>query len=512
MTEFINQIALTANRDTAHRIHFVRGGTLQEMALAELDRQAASVAEQLRGLGIGRGDRVGVMALNCIEWVLLDLAVLKLGGVTAGFDAGRFDPAVALQKYGLHHIFVDEAPPGDARIVNIAEVAQWTGGPELAVPFHEGYAAGDICAIKFTSGSTGPPKGLETTAGSVDDSMTAVQEMFAHGQGDNLLVFFRLALLQQRYWIYSALANEHDVTIASHDDAFAVAQAVHPTVIMAVPGFYDEIKRQLGDIQDLDARHAAIQSVFGGAVRYLWTGSAPAGRATLDFYNDCGVPIYQGYGLNETCIVSKNHPGANRIGSVGKVLPNKTVRFDADGMIIVGGRNPVNTHYTWCLPGDNERMFLPSGEVRTHDLGYLDADGYLYVRGRVDDIIVLASGRNVLVPPIEERIRAHPAVHECILYGTAKPFLTALISPADSTLDAASFQAFIDTLNATLTTEQRIHGVVVADEKFTVDNGLLTAQLKPVRKEIAARLAPQIAAVYAATSELRPSLNLVVDT
>lgn len=515
MTEFINRVALTACRDTAHRIHFVRDGGLRSMTLAELDRQAAAVAARLRDRGVRRGDRVGVMARNRIEWVLLDLAVLKLGGVVAGFDAGRFDPATALERYGLHHIFAESAASGGQRIVDIAAVHEWTGGPELPVPFHGGYRPDDIFAIKFTSGSTGAPKGLEATTGSADDSMTSVQEMFAHGPGDNILVFFRLALLQQRYWIYSALAVGHDVTIANHEDALDVAQAVHPTVIMAVPVFFDEVKKRLEagnhDLDVLDFRRDAIQGIFGGNVRYLWTGSAAAGRATLDFYNDCGVPLYQGYGLNETCIVSKNHPGAHRIGSAGKVLPNKTVRFDSDGMVIVGARHPVNTHYSWCAPGDNERMFLPTGEVRTHDLGYLDDDGYLYIRGRVDDVVVLSSGRNVLVPPLEARLKEHPAIHDCILYGNAKPFLTALISPAHQPADVASIQAFIDELNMTLLAEQRIHAIIIAEEKFAVDNGMLTSQFKPVRKEIARRLAPQLDAVYGPSMELHGRRNFVIE-
>ena len=279
---------------------------------------------------------------------------------------------------------------------------------------------------------------------------------------------------------------------------------------MGVPVFYDETKRILestgADLSDPGTRREAIQTVFGGAVRYLWTGSAPASRALLDFYNGCGVPLYQGYGLVETCIVAKNHPGAHRIGSVGKVLPNKTIRFDSDGIVIVGSRHPVTTHYSWCAPGDSERMFLPSGEVRTRDLGYLDEDGYLYIRGRVDEIIVLGNGRNVLVPPLEERIKAHPAVRECILVGMGEPFLTALVSPVNSAADAPSIQAFLDEMNATLPADQRIHGLVVSEEPFTIENGMLSAQFKPLRKEIERRLAAQIAAVYA--EELHARRNL----
>jgi long-chain acyl-CoA synthetase len=514
MTEFINRVALTTSSDTAHRIHFVRDGVLSSMTLAELDRRAVSVASRLRDRGVSRGDRVGVMSRNRIEWVLLDLAILKLRGVVTGLDAGRFDAPTALQRYGLHHLFGDDVAGDQERILRIDVVNEWTEDPPLPVPAHDGYRPEDICAIRFTSGSTGAPKGLEVTTGSIDDSLTSVQEMFGHGPGDNILILHRLAVLQQRYWIYSALVNAHDVTVAPHEDALPIARQTHPTVVMGVPVFYDETKRVVessaaGDLSDPDVRREAIQAAFGGAVRYLWTGSAPASRALLDFYNGCGVPLYQGYGLVETCIVSKNHPGAHRIGSVGKVLPNKTVRFDSDGIVIVGGRHPVNTHYSWCAPGDSERMFLPSGEVRTRDLGYLDEDGYLYIRGRVDEIIVLGNGRNVLVPPLEERIKAHPAVRECILVGMGEPFLTALVSPVNSPADAESIRTFLDEMNTTLPADQRIHGLVVSEEPFTIDNGMLSVQFKPLRKEIERRLAPQIAAVYAA--ELHSRRNFAVD-
>ena len=195
------------------------------MTLAELDRQAASVAFRLRTRGVGRGDRVGVMSRNRIEWVLLDLAVLKLGGVVAGLDAGRFDAAIALQRYGLHHLFADDGAGDHERILRIDTVAEWTDDPPLSTPAHDGYRPEDICAIRFTSGSTGAPKGLEISTGSIDDSLTSVQEMFVHGPGDNILILHRLAALQQRYWIYSALVNGHDVTVAPHEDALPIARA-----------------------------------------------------------------------------------------------------------------------------------------------------------------------------------------------------------------------------------------------------------------------------------------------
>jgi long-chain acyl-CoA synthetase len=142
-------------------------------------------------------------------------------------------------------------------------------------------------------------------------------------------------------------------------------------------------------------------------------------------------------------------------------------------------------------------MFLPSGEVKTYDLARFDDDGYLYILGRVDDIITLSSGRNVLVRPIEERLKQYPGVHDCILYGTGRPFLTAVISPRNGVLDRAVLDAFIGDMNKSLLAEQQIRGVVVAPEQFSIDNDLLTSQFKPRRKDIVRRYARELDDVYA---------------
>ena len=195
--------------------------------------------------------------------------------------------------------------------------------------------------------------------------------MFTHGPDDDILVFLPLSLLQQRYWVYSALAYGHDVTISSYAAAFATMRRTRPTVVMGVPGFFETARRH---IEGEAARHGtslveAARGLFGDRIRYLWTGSAPASPAVLEFFDDCGLPIFEGYGLNETCIVSKNHPGAHRRGSVGRVLPGKRVLIDADGVVSVQSDDPVDERYTYAAPGESERVFRAGGVVRTGDLG-----------------------------------------------------------------------------------------------------------------------------------------------
>jgi long-subunit acyl-CoA synthetase (AMP-forming) len=210
------------------------------------------------------------MAKNCIEWVTLDLAVLRLGGVVAGFEVGRFEAGAICRLYGLRLLFVDDSSENGSDRIALASITDWglqeTRG--CAAPFYGRYKPNDICAVKFTSGSTGIPKGLEATVGSVNDSITSVEALFGHGGRDNILVFLRLALLQQRYWIYSALAFGHDVTVTDMDRVLDVAQAVRPTVIMGVPGFFDGVKSKIEnsvgyDPSDTRTRGATIQERLG---------------------------------------------------------------------------------------------------------------------------------------------------------------------------------------------------------------------------------------------------------
>jgi long-subunit acyl-CoA synthetase (AMP-forming) len=281
---------------------------------------------------------------------------------------------------------------------------------------------------------------------------------------------------------------------------------------MGVPGFFETARKhlelraaRLQEKEGKDAQEAlrtAAHALFGDRIRYLWTGSAPARRDTLEFFSaTLRMPVFEGYGLNETCIVAKNHPGAHREGSVGKVLPRKKILFDEDGVISVYSDHPVNTRYAYAAPGESERVFQ-GDVVRTGDIGHLDDDGYLYIHGRADDVIVLDNGRKVIVRPVEERMKAHPAIGECVVYCPTQTHLVAVVSPAadlpagpDDADFAALVAAHLEHCNAAAEPDERIAGTVLADAPFTVENGLLSSQFKPRRKQIAEQYSARIAAV-----------------
>lgn len=480
-----------------HRLRIARLDGVREVELTEVYRAAGRLATQLLRRGVGPGDRIGILARNSLEWVLLDLAALRLKAVTAGFEPGKFDADPALlSKYRLSALYTDESAdaPGTHPMTEVLELSRVEG----AQPPPVGYAPGDATTLKFTSGSSGAPKGLAASVGSIDSSLRAVQQMFAHGPGDDIFVFLPLSLLQQRYWVYSALVYGHDVTVSTYEAAFVTLPRVQPTVVMGVPGFFEtarrNIQRRAGGLADPAALRAAARAVFGERIRYLWTGSAPASPVVLGFFDDVGLPIFEGYGLNETCIVSKNHPGAHKPGSVGRVLPGKQVLFDADGVVSIRSDHPVNARYEYAAPGESGRVFGTDGVVRTGDVGYLDKDGFLYIRGRADDVIVLDNGKKVVVRPIEERMRASAAIEECVLFCPTQTHLVAVVSPAAEPADEAAIAEHLAKTNAELARDEQIRKVVVARPRFSIDNGLLTSQYKPRRRQIFDRFHTQILA------------------
>ncbi|MFD8981626.1 AMP-binding protein [Streptomyces sp. NPDC059564] len=477
-----------------------RGGSIsvarldgtRTVSLRELYERSGRLAHHLRSnFGIGPGDRIGILAANSLEWVLLDLAALRLGARTAGLEPGKFTPSTALMdRYGLHLLCTDQPTdvPDTLTTDGIWELTAPTGAADAPLP-PVTWGTKDVTTIKFTSGSTGVPKGLGATAGSIDSSLTAVQEIFEHTPDDHLFVFLPLSLLQQRYWVYSALLHGHDVTITTYEAAFATLRRVRPTVVMGVPAFYESARRTIeGRLRRSAGRTLpdVARALFGDRIRYLWTGSAPASPAVLRFFTGAGLPIFEGYGLNETCIATKNHPGAHREGSVGKAVRGKEILIGEDGVISVRSTHPVNNHYAYARPGDSEKVFSPDGTVRTGDLGHLDEDGFLFVHGRADDVIVLDNGKKVIVRPIEELMRADPAIAECVVFSPTQTELVAVVSPAVQPADAGAIAARLAATNAATTPDERISRVVVADPPFSIGNGLLTSQYKPKRPDIRA--------------------------
>ena len=458
----------------------------------------------LQAKGLKQGDRIGIIGTNSYEWVIIDLACLCAGVVTIPFDpAVQHDVSYLIKDYQLLLIATNikgyENEPG---VAGFESIISYDSTPMNAARLPVLYAPTDELSWKFTSGTTQRPKAIAAMKQSVDAALTVVQELFQHGPSDNLLVFLPLHTYQQRYWIYSSILFDHDLIIIPKDYVFHSLIADQPTVVMGVPFFYETLmKNFLADMEEEGISEGEImrmrfREALGGRIRYLWTGSAPIGTNTLSFYEEMEVPLYQGYGMNEVCIVSKNYPGHNKTGSAGKILRGKHIAFDDNNQLLVKSDHPVNTRYCRSQEEDNKVTFLESGYVATGDIGYVDEDGYLFINGRIKELIVLANAIKVHPTPIEKKVEASPLVKHCVVFGDEHPFLVALIVPAFQAITASDLKPEIARINSGLLPHERICNFLITHETFTHENNRLSAQNKLMRHKILRDYQPELENLY----------------
>jgi long-chain acyl-CoA synthetase len=490
----VNTVVSQLGRATS-MLTCIRQGRKTSLGWSELQFPVASVRTLLTERGLCPGDRVGVLAENQYEFILLDLACLAAGFILAPFDLAQEANLDELcLKLDIKVLFTDRsgivAP--EKNVLPLSVLSADVPAPCTA-PVHA-FAPDDAVAIKFTSGSTKLPKALLAKCKSIDSSIAATQSMFHHGPDDKVLVFLPLSLLQQRYWLYSSILYGYDVVVVPPHFGISALLNERPTVVMGVPEFFENL------MLTLSASEEPVKEALGGRIRYLWTGSAGMRRATLEYFHNAGVEIYQGYGTNETCIVSKNYPGNNRIGSAGKVLPDKEVILEPDGHIIVKSKYEINSTYVLADPEDNAATFISAQSVATGDLGHIDEDGYLYITGRKKDLLVFPSGKKLHPAIIEEKLKGLAGVRYAVAYQCLKSALIIAILDAAPGLTVSDLQPQLAKLNEGLPPEGRVAGICLAAGGFSRENGLLTSQYKVKRVEVMRRFADEaeVAAVTAA--------------
>lgn len=450
------------------------------------------------------GDKIGIIGTNTVEWVLIDLACIAAGIISVPFDpAVRYNIPELLDEFELPFILSNAAPYKNIDSVYQFEAVcknQTVDAGTKIIPVQ--YQPEDVLTYKFTSGSTQRPKVIGAMKQSVDAAITYVQEIFKHNSSDKVMIFLPLHTYQQRYWIYSAILFDFDIILVPKEYVFHSITIDHPTVIMGVPFFFETImKNFLAELDpDKPLSDELMKKEFlqqmGGKIRYLWTGSAPVGSDTLSFFEKMEIPVFQGYGLNEICIVAKNYFGNNKTGSVGKLLPGKEAKFDENNQLLIKSKYPVNNSYYKAQKEDNDATFLADGYVATGDLGYLDEEGYLYINGRIKELIVLANGVKIHPAPVEKKIETSPLIKHCVVYGDGHPYLVALIVPAVADTDHSTIKAEIAKVNELLKPHERVCNFLIAGEEFGSDTTRLSAQNKILRNGIIKDYAVKLEKLY----------------
>ena len=554
-------------------------GTYRPVSTADFIDEVKQIAKGLIAAGIEPGDGIGILSRTRYEWALADWAVWWSGGIsipiyeTSSPSQIQWIAADSAAKYvlvestrhkedvesvrgelpELEHIGVLEDGILEALKARGAEVSD-----EDLEARRTSRRLDDIATIIYTSGTTGRPKGAELTHGNfVDTSRSAVNLL---GQqvlppGSRLLMFLPLAHVFAR--LITVLAASWPVTTAFTPDTKNLLDdlaAFKPTFLLAVPRVFEKVYNgseakaiaggkgkifaaasqaaidysmalSAGKVPfTLKAKHAVfdklvygkLREAMGGQVQWAVSGGAPLGARLSHFFRGIGVTILEGYGLTETTApISVNLPWDVRPGTVGPPLPGSSVAIDENGEILVKG---VMVFKGYHNNPDATAESMTDGWFRTGDLGALDDEGNLTITGRSKEVIVTAGGKNISPAQLEDQLRAHPLVSQCVVIGDQKPFVSAILTldaemlgtwlannslPEMSVAEAArnetiraELQTVVDSANQSVSRAESIRAFEVIDSDFTEENGYLTPSLKLKRNVVIKDLAPIIEKIY----------------
>jgi long-chain acyl-CoA synthetase len=541
---------------------------------AEFGAEVVALAAGLIAAGIETGDRVAIMSRTRYEWTLADLAVLSIGAVVVPIyetssaeqiewimsDSGAIAAFVESQA---HEAMVRTAAPDVSRIWRFdGDGLQRLSRPDGDDAVHarrRSVAPDALASIIYTSGTTGRPKGCQLNHRSFITEVVELRDGLHTLLNENTstLLFLPIAHVFGRAIEIGALAS--GCTLGHTADVKNLIEDLgdfKPTFVLAVPRVFEKVYNTAkqkahaegkGKIFDL-AEHVAIsysqatetgsaglllrlqhglfdrlvysklRAALGGNCIGAVSGGAPLGARLGHFFRGAGVTVYEGYGLTETTAgITVNRPDALRVGTVGRPVGGASVRVADDGELLF--RSPLVFSGYWRNPQATRDAIDSDGWFHTGDIGEIDDDGYVRITGRKKELIVTAGGKNVAPAVLEDRVRAHWLISQCLVVGDQQPFIAALITidpeswptwleragkPASATVAEladdpelrAEVQLAIDDANKAVSHAESIRKFTIMPDDWTEAGGQLTPSLKLKRGVVMAEAAPEIAELY----------------
>lgn len=555
------------------------GGRWVDVTAREFEEDVRAVAKGLLASGVKPGDRVAIMSKTRYEWTLVDFAIWTAGAVAVPIyetssaeqvqwilaDSGASaivleTPAHAAtlddvrdQLAGLKHVWqVDGGGLDDLRSAGAS-----VSDTELA-DATKGLGRADTATIIYTSGTTGRPKGVRLTHDNFlalsENAVTKLRSV-VKAEGASTLLFLPLAHVFARFievlCVDAGARMGHSADIKNLLEDFA---SFKPTFILSVPRVFEKIYNSAeakataegkGKIFGVAAataiewssaldtggpgialrlRHALfdklvyskLRAAMGGQVLYAVSGGAPLGTRLGHFFRGIGVTVLEGYGLTETTApATVNVPDRVKIGTVGPPLPGVGLRIADDGEILIKG---INVFAGYHNNDEATTAAIEDGWFHTGDIGELDEDGYLKITGRKKELLVTAGGKNVAPAGLEDRLRAHPLISQCIVVGDQKPFIGALVTLDEEMYPTwaknhgiagvpfekartnevvlAELQKAVDEANKSVSKAESIRKFRVLEGDFTEANGYLTPSLKLKRNLVMRDFHDEVEALY----------------
>jgi len=551
----------------------------QPVTAREVDQEVRATAKGLIAAGVQIGDRVAIMARTRYEWTILDFATWYAGAVVVPIYDTSSAEQIDWILNDSHSVGIIVETPALRDLVQTVLPSHtrhvWTMTDDvLAILREAGKHIGDdeierrrnavtpssLATLIYTSGTTGKPKGVQLTHSNFlaecGNVVQGASELFLKPGGSTLL-FLPVAHVFGRMVQIGAITSGLHLAHCS-DPATRLPMdlaSFKPTFVLAVPRIFEKIyngaearaeaagkgkifkkaadvaiaysealdKKSMSPV--LKLKHAIFDKLvysklragMGGNVEAAISGGAPLGVRLGHFYRGAGVTVLEGYGLTETTAgATLNLMGAHRVGSVGKPIPGTSVKIADDGEVLI--RGPIVMQGYWQNNAANAEVFDEERWFKSGDLGKLDDDGFLYIVGRKKEIIVTAGGKNVAPAVLEDRLRSHPLVSQCMVVGDNQPFIAALVTidpdalkvwVANNKKDGASIndlindpdliavvQTAVDEANKAVSKAESIRKFTILPVDFTIAGGHLTAKLSVKRHVVAKEFAQEIDALF----------------
>ncbi len=533
----------------------------------------------LAGLGVGHRDCVAVISNNRVEWAVGAYGTYTRGAIYVPMYESQVDKEwlYILRDSGTKVCFAATAAI-EARVkalqADLPELAHVVcfEGSSYADLMQRGKNDplppaspddGDIATFIYTSGTTGTPKGVKLTHFNLAANVSALLDVAPVKEGDRSLAFLPWAhVFGGTIELNTVMAIGGSIAICDNtDNLLGYLPEVQPTMLFAVPRIwnriYDGVKKQIagkpGVIQaifeaGLRAKSkqkrgeaptfaekialplaeklvfSKIVGRFGGKLRFAFSGAAALSPEVGEFIDNLGIQVFEGYGLTESSgCTTASMPGACRIGAVGKPIPGVEVRIDksvagageGEGEIVIYGTGVMAGYHN--LPDATKEALTPDGGLRSGDLGRFDADGFLYITGRVKELYKLENGKYVAPVPLEEKLQLSPYIAQCVIHGSNKPHNVALIVPdfvalkgwadangaagaKDALLADARVRALIrseiDSYSREFKGYESVREFLLDGEELTTANGMLTPTLKLKRRNVMTKFGARLEALY----------------
>jgi len=562
-TIFFAQAARPELRDQPRLMAPLPDGGWVPVTWGELARRVERLSSFLIDRGVDAGSKVAILANTRLEWGVGVLALMAARGslvpcyptLTAeqlGHVLGHSDSEVLVVETKEHlgrvlavwdrlslHTVITLEPMDVQRLAREAGLdpqtiasrvfplsqAEELGGSSLAIePDRVQQRTAqirlqDVAYLVYTSGTTGPPKGVPLTHYNVGTSGVAWVEVNGPlvSQGDVDILWLPMSHLYGLGQFF--LGNQIGFLTYLGDPmrALVLLPQLRPHVFMSVPAYWEKLMQLSRESASGEkGQHAALMKLTGGRLRFCLCGGAGLAREVKEFFHAAGILIIEGYGLTECSpnLTMNSHDDFD-FDTVGKPVPGVQLSLASDGEILARGPNVFCGYYK--DPQATAEVFDDEGWLHTGDLGRFTQRGFLQIIGRKKEILVTSGGKNIPPVNIELRFKEYPLIAQVMVYGDGKKYLTALvdindeaasallqgggaeesgIAPREHFLVRQRVEQHVEAVNQGLARHETIKAFCIAPEPLTVEANMLTPTLKLKRAVIACRYRDQLEALY----------------